>query len=443
MSNVKTSREKLNSVKKKDNENREGLMSMGRKKTFEDIMKLNMKVHKMLEEERKAKESGTDQVGEIKDEPRVVERRIRSIESKLNDILRGVKGEKESFLPFVEDENGRLSNQKIRDFIAELIDSNPDAKELSKEKRKLLELFFYCVILGPSGIKSEVSMEILAPNYICTEIFEEFIHAADDPVFQEKDRMKLVRDEESDRAYIEYGFGFSFFLNLWLEADAERSFYTPEELKEAAEVYADIRMEDPVEVLNSWMGTTAAEPQNEPETVPATETSASSAAEESPSTAVRKKEVVMEADGPLKGMTITVYEEEPADYGGENPYEDCETPIGYEMSDDEPIECPQPDWEAMQYVEEECWRRCSASLEVFEHHLPEQETLQESYLELRKMLYTVDYSDIADFTRVCVENFLLHHQISPICYKSKFEKINDLIFECMEEISRIERGDEN
>ena len=140
MSNVKNSREKLNSVKKKDNENREGLMSMGRKKTFEDIMKLNMKVQKMLEEERKAKESGEDQVGEIKDEPRVVERRIRSMESKLNDILRGVKGEKESFLPFVENENGRLSNQKIKDFIAELIDSNPDAKELSKEKRKLLEL---------------------------------------------------------------------------------------------------------------------------------------------------------------------------------------------------------------------------------------------------------------------------------------------------------------
>ena len=88
MSNVKNSREKLSSVKKKDNENREGLMSMGRKKTFEDIMKLNMKVQKMLEEERKAKESGEDQVGEIKDEPRVVERRIRSIESKLNDILR-------------------------------------------------------------------------------------------------------------------------------------------------------------------------------------------------------------------------------------------------------------------------------------------------------------------------------------------------------------------
>ena len=182
MSNVKNSREKLNSVKKKDNENREGLMSMGRKKTFEDIMKLNMKVQKMLEEERKAKESGEDQVGEIKDEPRVVKRRIRSIECKLNDILRGVKGEKESFLPFVEDENGQLSNPKIRDFILELIDSHPDAKELSKEKRKLLELFFYCVILGPSGIKSEVSMEILAPNYICTEAFEEFIHAADDPV---------------------------------------------------------------------------------------------------------------------------------------------------------------------------------------------------------------------------------------------------------------------
>ena len=454
MSNVKSSREKLSSVKKKDNENREGLMSMGRKKTFEDIMKLNMKVQKMLEEERKAKESGEDQVGEIKDEPRVVERRIRSIESKLNDILRGVKGEKESFLPFVEDENRRLSNPKIKDFIAELIDSHPDAKELSKEKRKLLELFFYCVILGPSGIKSEVSMEILAPNYICTEAFEEFIHAADDPVFQEKDRMKLVRDEESDRAYIEYGFGFSFFLNLWLEADAERSFYTPEELKEAAEVYADIRMEDPEEVLKAWTGTmesdagneaesTAAEPQNEPETLNATETSVSSATEESTSTAVRKKEVVMEADGPLKGMTITVYEEEPADYGSEDPYEDCEVPIGYEVNDDDPIECPQPDWEAMQYVEEECFRRCSASLEVFEHHLPEQEVLQESYLELRKMLYTVDYSDIAEFTRVCVENFILHHQISPICYKSKFEKINDLIFECMEEISRIERGDEN
>ena len=77
MSNVKNSREKLSSVKKKDNENREGLMSMGRKKTFEDIMKLNMKVQKMLEEERKEKELQKDQVGEIKDEPRVVERRIR------------------------------------------------------------------------------------------------------------------------------------------------------------------------------------------------------------------------------------------------------------------------------------------------------------------------------------------------------------------------------
>ena len=443
MSNVNDSREKLNSVKKKGNENREGLMSMGRKKTFEDIMKLNMKVQKMMEEERKAKESRADQVGEIKDEPRVVERRIRSMESKLNDILRGVKGEKESFLPFVEDENGRLSNPKIKDFIAELIDSHPDAKELSREKRKLLELFFYCVILGPSGIKSEVSMEILAPNYICTEAFEEFIHAADDPVFQEKDRMKLVRDEESDRAYIEYGFGFSFFLNLWLEADAERSFYTPEELKEAAEVYADIRMEDPEEVLKAWTGATAADTRNEPETVTATEISVSPAAEESVSTSVKKKEILVETDGPLKGMTITVDGEELIDLSEEDPYVDCEVPIGYEMSDDDPIECPQPDWEAMQYMEEECWRRCSASLEIFEHHLPEQEALQESYLELRNMLYTVDYSDMADFTRVCVENFLLHHQISPICYKSKFDKITDCIFKCMEEISRIERGDES
>ena len=113
------------------------------------------------------------------------------------------------------------------------------------------------------------------------------------------------------------------------------------------------------------------------------------------------------------------------------------------MGDDNPIECFEPDWEAIQRVEEACLNMCNNAYERFVNHLPENENLQYKYIQLRKNLHMVDYSDFADLTKVMVSNFILKHQISPLCYQSRFDKINEKLFESIDEIYSIGRGDEN
>ena len=348
---------------------------MEKKKTFEDILKLSMGTGDMPVPEP-----------DRKTDPEATARRIRSLERCLFEIRRRVSGERASFLPFVEDGKGRLSHRKINAFIKELIDSHPAADTFTKDKRELLELFFYCVIAGPSGTRSDVYQEILSPAFVCSYAFAEFIKAAGDPVFTEKDRMKLVRNEEYERAYIEYGSGFSFFLNLLIDAPMERSFYTQEELKEAAETYADARMEDPEEVLALWNGIEKQEDRN---------------------------------NNQNDSRIITV-----------------EIPAGYELSDDESVSLPEPDWDFIENEHDRLRNEAAEQNRKYLDHLPAKEHLQDSYLKLRKMLYYVDYSDLEILVKEMVTSFILSHDLAPVCYDSIFEKVTECLTDCGNRIQK-------
>lgn len=339
---------------------------MEKKKTFEDILKLTMGTGDLPVPEP-----------DRKTDPETTARRIRSLERCLFEIRRRVSGERASFLPFVEDGKGRLSHRKMNAFIKELIDSHPAADTFTKDKRELLELFFYCVIAGPSGTRSDVYREILSPAYACSYAFAEFIKAAGDPVFSENDRMKLVQNEEYDRAYIEYGSGFSFFMNLLMDASVERSFYTQEELREAAEVYADARMEDPEAVWALWNGIEKQDDGNNRQTA---------------------------------SRTITV-----------------EIPAGYELSDEEPVTLPEPDWDYIESERDRLMNEAAEQNRKYLDHLPAKEHLQESYIKLRKMLYQIDHSDMEALVKEMVSAFILSHDLAPVCYDSIFEKITECL----------------
>ena len=309
--------------------------------------------------------------------------RKRNLDMELNRIRDMALGRYESFLPLVEDKKGRLSDRKIKSFIKDLIDSHPDSSSISKDKRKLLELLMYCVITGPSGISSRVQPIYFTTEYGIPCAFMEFIKAAGDHVFQEDDRLKLVRDEEYSRAYPEDGAGFSFFQNLMLSLDEDRSFYTDEELKEAAETLAELIGDNPDNILKTW------------------------------------KEDAKDKKEPA---AVSIPEKE-------------------DLHDDAEYVLPEPDWDVLNNERNWYEQRQSETYTAYQDHLPANCHLNESYIELRKMLYSADRSDIAQMVEEMVDAYLISHDISPLCYKKGYGLVSNKITQFSDEISNaVERA---
>lgn len=412
---------------------------MTARKTFEDILRLASEKHSVIENNSGAKynqsitvdadlpQEEEDMSEDIRVDEWTIDYRKRNLDRDLARIRNMAVGRYESFLPFVEDKKGRLSDRKIKGFIKDLIGSHPKAAEFTKEKRRLLESFLYCVITGPSGLHSCVQPVYLTTEYRIPGTFMEIIAAAKDPVFQEKDRLKLAYEEEQDRAYIENGHGFSFFQNMELDPDKVRSFYTPEELREASEFAGELMGEDPDDILKHWAGMSTSEEKRGTDHKAVTDDAKDNA----------EKVQVPVTDGPLKGLSITVSGIKTVDHLDD----DDDGSANAEDAVETPVELPEPDWELMERERRWYEELEAKAMEEYRNHLPKDCHLQDTYLDLRKMLYNVDYSGMAETVSEMVDAYLISHDISPLCYKKGYGLVSEKISRFVDEIDHaVERA---
>ncbi|MCR4686745.1 MAG: hypothetical protein K5659_04185 [Lachnospiraceae bacterium] len=235
-------------------------------KRMQDEMKTErnpVKAFKMSWQQRQRSElcdllfGGSDEEEEVEERLLIadIDFRQREILRMLNGMRRILVGRDISFRPMVTGEDGRLSNEKIDAFIQKLISYHPEAYAISEDKKKLLERFFYCVILGPSLINTKVHPQVYMTEYSLPENFNEFIVAAKEAMFSCRDRLNVVRAEERERHYSEFAYGFSFFMNQLYETfsgKSVRDIYTKEELEAAADVYGRAKCMDTDKVLRKW-----------------------------------------------------------------------------------------------------------------------------------------------------------------------------------------------
>lgn len=317
----------------------------------------------------------------------------------------------ESFRPFVADEGGKLNPQKIDEFIKALIDAHPDAQNLSKEKRELLESFFYCVIVGPSGMHSRVNPQILEMKFRIPETFKEFLEASKDPLLNETDCLEKVRHEEYERTYIEMGSGFAFVMNCIYDAitgKTSRELYTEDELKAAAGECASLLMHDEEDVLRFWKDAM----QNGLEKAEAELVTVSAeVAKETPSQEDRNENDDEDLRSPFERMNVkTIYVNGFPDEDEKEDELPLETPW-----EDIPINLPEPDWEAIEKEKQMYFEQCEKSLYDYVEQLPKHCRLPEEYKRLRELLHQVDTTDVATLTEEMVNVFLTSHNLTLIC----------------------------
>ena len=316
----------------------------------------------------------------------------------------------ESFRPFVEGVGGKLDSQKIDGFIKALINAHPDAANLTKEKRELLESFFYCVITGPSSMHTRVNPQILEMEYRIPKTFKEFLDAAKESLFNETDFLEKVRYEEYERTFIEMGSGFAFVMNCIYDAitgKTSRELYSEDELKAAASECASLLMLDEADVLEFWIENMQhSEEKKEPEIV----TVSLEIPKEKPSQEDTGKNDDSDAGSPFSRMNVkTIY------VNGFPDEEEDDLPPEETPWEEEPISLPEPDWEAIEKEKKMYYEQCEESLYEYVGQLPDHCRLVEEYKRLRELLHQVDFSDVANLTEEMVDAFLLAHNLTLIC----------------------------
>ncbi len=344
-----------------------------------------------------------------------VEERRKTILRNLHAMRRIFMGRDRSFRPFVVGKDGKLSDKKVAFFIKELILCYPESDSLSENKKKLLERFFYCVIVGPSVVYSKVHPRILMTEYAIPETFNEFIKAAKDPLFTYRNRLKAVREEERDRLYPEYADGFSFLMNQVYETLSEKSsrdLYTDEELFVAADEYADVLGLDTEEVVKAF--------HSKEEKTEGTDKPTETLSEESEREENESADPVILPCGirlnPDSTVSLDAYlEEEQEEYPDEEKWEE------------ECITLPEPNWDVLE--EEENWyiECCFHAWEKYSAGLPKKNRFVQYYEELRLLLREVEPFDLQSLTEEMIDRYLVKKKLSPLWDDDEYAIISELM----------------
>ena len=339
-----------------------------------------MDYNKIRSDKAEATAGEDTMTGDSEKDKKTIEYRRENLESRLTAIRDKVIGRYENYREII-DENGRADAKKINRFIKELIESHPDAKDFSKDKRRLLERFIYCAILAPSRY-SMFHYENMSQEYLISEDFMEILKASRDPLFlvSENDRLQFARNEEYEKLYYEYASGFGAFMNQIyseLTGGSTWDFYDEKELYEAACECAEIIGSSPEYLIAEWKGE-----------LPEKETPAESEIISNP---------------------IRIFEEDPEE----------------EPEDDEDvIDLPAPDPQIREMERSFYDEICGKAFKSYLDHLPKTNHLADYYKELRMMLKTVDASDLSDLIEVMVDNYLINNGIAPICYNKGYGLID-------------------
>lgn len=105
------------------------------------------------------------------------------IQDKLKEIERLVTGRAESFLPLISDKNGRVSKEKTKRFISEMlgafrryIEFHPRRK-LREETLEMYESFLYCAVMSLGIERSRRDREVIHRS--ASSVFEDIVRRAE------------------------------------------------------------------------------------------------------------------------------------------------------------------------------------------------------------------------------------------------------------------------
>ncbi len=331
---------------------------------------------------------------------------------------------------YVEDENGRLDEDKMFSFINELIGGSPMSENLSAEERQLIEDFLYCAIAGPS-VRSEGDYVCHDICYEITGTFSEIMDAARDPIFSAKSRRSYLGDEVYTMCYPEYaGKLFEF---LYLITDTY-DIYSAEEYRDAAYDFADITGADRDEVLEEWGRRYADAKGIDPdaflkEWIPEAEDEGE---EDEPGEAVSDEAALIEEKSRISVCEAEPAQDEVSDSDDINDV-DYEEDYSEYASDVDYWEQSEREWEFHAKI-------CQESNKKWEEHLPENDQLKERYLRFRKNVFSEDVKvlvkDMEKTVADMIDNFIMKRGLSPICSDKGFGLVDHELDRCLDAVKR-------
>ena len=335
----------------------------------------------------------------------------------LDRYMRGIRnimmGRRYNFLQDVEDRDRQLDEEKVRAFIREMIECHPDKETMSDDDRRFFECFLYCAIAGPSVVNSMYSPLCGETQVAPARFLQDFLSLAEDRLFQSDNAVSFAAREECERAFPESFTGFTYFMNEMyarLTGKTEWDIYSPKELDEVIEIYAEIHGEDPDEIRRSMAEDDEAEAIEDDEVAEA------------------EPEVVGEAEAAAETdeHETTTPAAEPSE---PQPAEDEATIGSYEIADDS-IVLPEPPAEYMQGIlqrQEELGRECADSWKRLLEHLPEKNCLTEIYPELRRRAFSRDNTNLIDEVTRMVDTYINRHRLSFLYHTGKFNTIEQML----------------
>ncbi len=347
---------------------------------YKNIFELNVNLMQMILDDA-FYDKGDDQ--NISEDVKTMEEasvRRKYVEAFCNRFIRQVMGRNLSFASLVE-EDGRLSKKKTDEFINDLL----SGVELTPEARHFYKCFFYCAILGPAARRSNYYIECTDVQYAPAEYFEDLIFASADPMFCESDRISFAKAEAQDMCNPEESGGFTFFMNeVYRDLTGKPFFklYDTDELKAAAEEYADNRGLDPEEVLKEWKG-------EEP--------------------GIRR---VTDLLSNIK--TIVLSHEE-------------FIVAGMEVADDDTITLDPPERSLEDIYKDFYANLCNTHRSSYLGRLPEDHHLAEQYLKLRKTFFELSPKNVNETVTNMVESYLIRNNMALLMTGSYYDTARTML----------------
>lgn len=186
----------------------------------------------------------------------------------LNKIRDTVNGRGESYLPYITDENGRITDEKIEGLIYDLIDALKQYKNvrfstgnsLAAETEELYRCFLYCTILGIAWGGNFCFETFLYGEFGQAQTFADIVNMAKDPETVSIDRRDTLYLRENDAFaswYLLEGgfFGYADEVYYMITGHSVYDTYSDEEKarvdKYKSDVLEDIKQSAPLE--QEWL----------------------------------------------------------------------------------------------------------------------------------------------------------------------------------------------
>ncbi|MCR4945543.1 MAG: hypothetical protein K5929_01195 [Lachnospiraceae bacterium] len=357
-----------------------------------------------------------------KNDPNRVKYRIYTLEQSMDNIRSAIFGHTISFRGYVTDAKGKLSEKKIQKFIEKMLDAYPQKDGLSAEKRRFIELFLYCAIVGPS---CSTRYETIVFDY-CVDISESFsdlIRAAKDPGLYINDPVKFASDEEYDSLMPEYAYGFLSSLNMAWHRLYEKSpddYYTAEQKEAAAAVYEDMTGYDYETGRSLYEYEVEESVDKADEAGVLNASSATSSSDEDVSTASRIRFTDTDTDN-----EPSVYDEPPV-FDEQSLYEDMTEEI---------YDFPEPDYESLEAEKQATIEYFVEKWSEYLGNLPPNHRLGKKYKEFRDMFFVTEHSDLAQIIMEMAESFLISEDLSPLCMGNEYGIIANTLEKSVHTIS--------